>query len=165
MARCPNYEEHKNGDWHHSFRFNVSEGVGFCFACNLKGNAYQLAQQFGLSKPPDKNGAPYDRIPEATTAGEKRFLYYDLKNTLQFMKLRSPDKRFFIYGPDGKPGLKGQEPILYNLRTLSKAATVWVVEGEPDVNTLKDVGITATTSPFGANDWRDSYSAALNAAV
>lgn len=163
-ARCPRPEQHKNGDKNHAFRFNVTEGVGLCFACGLKGNAFQLAQQFGFSTPPDKNGGNLNRIPDNITTGEKRFHYYDENDqnrVLRFTKFRTPEKDFCVYGPDGTPGLKGKEPILYNLPNVSKSATSWIVEGESDVISLKDLGTIGTTNPFGAEEWRDSYSETL----
>lgn len=63
--------------------------------------------------------------------------------------------------PDGKGGwiwdLKGVHTVLYNLPNILKAEEVLICEGEKDVETLKGLGFTATTSPMGAKKWRDHY--------
>jgi len=65
---------------------------------------------------------------------------------------------------DGKyvPRLpKGQKPILYRLPELQEAVrngrTILLPEGEEKVNRLRELGFEATTNPFGAGKWNDSY--------
>jgi 5S rRNA maturation endonuclease (ribonuclease M5) len=56
---------------------------------------------------------------------------------------------------------KGVRPVLYRLREVLDAERVVVVEGEKDVETVRDLGFTATTSVGGANSWRDEYADSL----
>jgi hypothetical protein len=62
-------------------------------------------------------------------------------------------------------GLKGRETILYRLPQVLDAAakgqTVFVVEGEKDVQALEHAGYVATCNPGGAGKWKDAYSKAL----
>lgn len=55
--------------------------------------------------------------------------------------------------------------VLYRLPRVAAAAeageTVFVVEGEKDVESLEALGFVATTSPRGAGKWRDEYSRTL----
>ena len=75
------------------------------------------------------------------------------------------------YSPKDRPGtnsiiLQEQPKILYNLPKLLNAIknnyTVYIVEGEKDVNTMAKLGLVATTAPNGAGKgnkkWLDIYS-------
>lgn len=75
------------------------------------------------------------------------------------------------YSPKDRPGAKSvtlqeQSKVLYNLPRLidsiTKGYTVYIVEGEKDVNTMAKLGLVATTAPSGAGKggkkWLDSYS-------
>lgn len=76
--------------------------------------------------------------------GSKAIRYGTLDKQQDFMKL-------------GKSGKKGS---LYNLPALLKAVKsgfpVHYVEGEKDVETMKKIGLTATTAG-GAKDWKREY--------
>jgi hypothetical protein len=57
---------------------------------------------------------------------------------------------------------KHPRQVLYRLREVIEAPIVFVVEGEKDVEALRDYGFVATTNAGGANaPWLSSYSAAL----
>jgi putative DNA primase/helicase len=47
--------------------------------------------------------------------------------------------------------------VLYNLPAVIKSEAIIVVEGEKDVETLRKLGLVATTNPFGTGEWDDSY--------
>ena len=58
-------------------------------------------------------------------------------------------------------GLKGAKAPLYNLKELAATSeTVYFAEGEKDCDTLSKMGLTATSTPNGANQksWLDSFS-------
>lgn len=60
------------------------------------------------------------------------------------------------YGPAG--------PILYRLPDILAAdieQPIWICEGEKDAETLSALGELATTNPFGARAWLDSFSEPL----
>jgi hypothetical protein len=105
---------------------------------------------------------PPDRQPEAI------YPYRDETGTLLFEVFRWPGKNFGTYQPDGKGGwLAGPgdaRRVLYRLPALLAAPNdqpVFLVEGEKDADNLTDLGLIATTSPFGANAWQSAYADSL----
>ena len=55
--------------------------------------------------------------------------------------------------------LNGVHKLLYNLPALRKDQRVFVVEGEKDVETLRGLGLTATTNSGGGKYWDNSFNA------
>src|SRR5262249_46267541 len=47
--------------------------------------------------------------------------------------------------------------IIYRLPEVLTSNTVYIVEGEKDVDSLRAVGLTATCNPNGAGKWRSEY--------
>jgi hypothetical protein len=87
--------------------------------------------------------------------------YRDERGELLFQVVRAPGKRFRQRRPDAGGGwmwnLAGVRRVLYRLPELRAAdpqADVFVVEGEKDVETLRGLGLVATTNPQGAGKWR-----------
>ena len=76
-------------------------------------------------------------------------------------KTGKPDKEFRPVCPTEKGWVLGKPtgPLpLYRLREVIQATTVWVCEGEKAADALRGLGVTATTSAFGAKspgktDW------------
>lgn len=66
-------------------------------------------------------------------------------------------------------GLGGIEKLPYNLGPVSDAVAeghpIWVVEGEKDVETLRDLGEIGTCSPDGARSWSHELAKYLYGAV
>lgn len=79
--------------------------------------------------------------------------------------VRAEPKGFFQRRPDGNGGWineKGQRPVLYRLPEVLEAPIVFVVEGEKDVERLRDHGFVAPTNAGGAKArWLPEYTAAL----
>lgn len=92
--------------------------------------------------------------------------YTDAGGTLLYQVLRyepeGEDKTFRQRRPDGKGGwtwnLDGTPRMLYRLPDLAEADEVIICEGEKDVNRIRALGFTATTSPEGAGKWHPEYS-------
>ena len=92
--------------------------------------------------------------------------YKDADGRLLFQVCRTADKRFFQRRPDGKGGwlngLGGIQPVLYRLpevlQALKQGETIFIPEGEKDVDNLARLGLAATCNPMGAGKWRDHYS-------
>src|SRR5690606_35451406 len=61
--------------------------------------------------------------------------------------------------------IQGVRRVLYRLhevkRAIDKGRTIFIPEGEKDVETLRAHGFAATCSPMGAGKWDDSYSESL----
>jgi 5S rRNA maturation endonuclease (ribonuclease M5) len=92
--------------------------------------------------------------------------YRDASGKLLFQVCRTADKHFFQRRPDGKggwiTGLGDVKPVLYRLpevlQAVQRGETVFIPEGEKDVDNLARLGLAATTNPMGAGKWRDYYS-------
>jgi hypothetical protein len=93
-----------------------------------------------------------------------------LYQSVKFADDRMP--RFMQRHPNGqggwKWGIEGISRILYRLPELTAALandqTIYVVEGEKDVESLRALGLVATTNPMGAGKWRPEYSETLRGA-
>lgn len=91
--------------------------------------------------------------------------YTDEHGDLLYQVLRYDPKAFKQRRPDGAGGWtwkKGERQVLYRLREVLEAPIVFVVEGERDVETLREQGFVATTNAGGAKArWLSEYTDAL----
>lgn len=128
-----------------------------CMACGERGGLKQLASKLGFQL--TKTSMPKSRIVAI-------YDYVDEKGTLLFQVVRYTPKDFRQRRPDGKGGfiwnLDGVRRVLYKLPELiacPKDETVFVVEGEKDVNNLHLWGLATTCNAGGAgkftNELRD----------
>lgn len=87
--------------------------------------------------------------------------YTDEKGTILSYVLRfstaAGKKVFSQCAPDGVWGVKGIRKVLYRLPEVLSADTIYVVEGEKDVETLRQLQLTATCNPGGAGKWLKEY--------
>lgn len=104
------------------------------------------------------------------------YKYTDEDGQLLYEVLRIPtpkgkDFRQRHPDPSQKSGWKwnmnGVRRVLYHLPEVLKARangeTIYLVEGEKDVETLRMRGFVATTSPMGAGKWQPEYTEMLSA--
>jgi hypothetical protein len=91
--------------------------------------------------------------------------YRDADEELRYQVLRKEPKSFSQRRPDGNGGwiwdLKGIERLPYRLPELLKAAphaTIYIVEGEKDVEALARIGLVATCNSGGAGKWTTELS-------
>jgi len=95
----------------------------------------------------------------------KTYNYEDRDGKVLFQAVRLYPKDFRQRRPDGNGGwiwnLQGIKPVLYKLPEILKAIrenkTIYIVEGEKDVDKLFSIGLMATCNPMGAGKWRDHY--------
>ena len=91
--------------------------------------------------------------------------YSDEKGALLYQIVRYFPKTFRQRQPDGAGGWiwrKHPRQVLYRLRDVIEAPIVFVVEGEKDVETLRDYGFVATTNAGGAKaPWLAEYTNCL----
>lgn len=105
----------------------------------------------GLTHGDDQRGA--------AAFGEVSYEYRDERRQLLFKVVRLAGKNFRQCRPDGLGwtwSTAGVRRVLYRLPELLDAprdATVYVVEGEKDVDNLRRIGAVATTNPMGAGKW------------
>jgi predicted P-loop ATPase len=102
-----------------------------------------------------KKMGPIDRV----------YKYHDDAGKVVFETVRFKEPKDFRQrrpGPGGKPvwNLSGVATVLYQLPELLTAdptRTVWIVEGEKDVDRLRFLGEVATCNPMGAGKWFEHY--------
>lgn len=94
--------------------------------------------------------------------------YKDEHGKLLFQVVRYEPKAIRQRRPDGRRGwiwnIKDTRLVLYLLPELTKAdpqATVYIPEGEKDVDNLRARGLVATCNAMGAGKWRDEYNESL----
>jgi 5S rRNA maturation endonuclease (ribonuclease M5) len=91
---------------------------------------------------------------------------------LLFQVVRFEPKDFRQRRPNGNGGwawrLGKTRRVIYRLPRVLAAVeageTVWVAEGERDVESLERVGVVATCNPMGALKWRKEYAESLRGA-
>ncbi|ABS66337.1 AAA ATPase [Xanthobacter versatilis] len=115
-----------------------------------------LRQEF-----PDVSGRPEGRGVVAA------YPYHDETGALLFEVVRFEPKDFRQRRPDGSGGhvwnLKGVQLVPYHLpeliEAISQDRTIYIVEGEKDVDRLGRLNIPATCNAGGAGKWRDEFAA------
>ena len=163
-AWCPWHSDREGGT--PSLGINVSKRKVKCWVCG-KGGARNLAQVWGIEL---SDGPPPERQEI-----EQTYDYLNSDRTLRFqvVRFRVPPgaaKKILQRRPDPADpnawiwNLKGVQPSLYRLPELIEAEPsewVWIVEGEKDVDRLRDSGLIATCNPMGAGKWRKHYNRQL----
>lgn len=159
-----------------NLRLNEQKEVWFCDVCGRGGNFRELADELGLTE---------KRQVEAT------YDYFDLDGKKLFQVVRFEGKKFaqrrrapdnwrecdqrtgcsfakkcnsgFIWSLEKTPCLPSVRRVIYKLPEILARSNdpVWIVEGEKDVECLRQAGLLATTNPGGAGKWKDSYSESL----
>jgi hypothetical protein len=148
-VRCPTHEDKKNS-------LCIAEANGKCLLkCQAGCETKSILAAVGLKfRDLSDNGKP----PRDDVVA--RYLYTDEHGKTLFRVCRTASKKFFqerFEGDAFKSGLGDTRRVLYRLPELAKAKSVSVVEGEKDVETLRAVGLVATTNPMGAGKWDDRY--------
>ncbi len=159
-AYCPAHDDQKQS-------LHVSEGKDgrVLIHCHAGCSVNNICQALGIEV---KDLFP--QKPEVYAGGKSPVVatydYRDANGKLLFQVCRTADKRFFQRRPDGKGGwingLGDVKPVLYRLpevlQAVKQGETIFIPEGEKDVDNLARLGLAATTSPMGAGKWRKDYS-------
>lgn len=109
-------------------------------------------------------GCSYPDIMKALGLDQKYVFPYNSNGKQRYHVVKTSDKRFPVFMPNGTAGIGDIKRVLYNvdsLKTSTEDDFVFVPEGEKDVDTLTCLGLTAVCNPHGAGKWRDEYSDAL----
>ena len=159
-ARCPAHD-----DRHASLAIGEGKDGRALLFCHGGCELADLLRALGLTTR-DLFIGPPSRIDERTF-----YDYRDEGGELLFQVVRTPTpggKTFYQQRPDNRGGwianVEGVRHMLYRLPELLAAdpsETVYVVEGEKDVETLRALGLVAATNPGGALKWRPEYNAEL----
>ena len=138
--------------WKHKLR-----GPCRCGIEHAPGDSKPRTGKASTTKPRKEYG-PIDKI----------YSYRDVDGTVLHQTVRYRDPKHFTQRrPDGHGGyvwsLNGVQTILYRrpeLMAREIGSTVFISEGEKDVDNLYSVGLIATTNPMGAgkDKWQDRYS-------
>lgn len=164
QAKCPCHDDK-------TASLSVKQGdkvpvVVHCFAsCDPK----DILNKLGLV--PDKTAAP----SKSKIVAE--YDYRDAQGNLIYQAVRYDPKKFKQRHPDpnGKDGWiwnmklpEGTSYVLYRLPELLEAIaqkqTIFIVEGEKDVDRLRDLGLVATCNISGAGKWKQEYTQQLTGA-
>ena len=153
MARCPAHDDRTP-----SLSLTDREGriLVKCHAGCDQGTVVAALKAKGLW--PDRGRHENSRIVA-------EYDYRDEKSDLLYQVVRCEPKSFFQRRPDGYGGWvkrKGERQVLYRLPEVLEAPIVFLVEGEKDVETLRDYGFVATTNAGGAKaPWLPEFTETL----
>lgn len=157
-ARCPAHEDSTP-----SLSVTIGEDGRILLKCFAGCEVTAIVEALGLGLP-DLFAEPVPALPGPDVSYD----YRDERGDLLFQVVRGPGKRFRQRRPDGQGGwlwnLAGVRRVLYRLPESLAAdvrTEVFVVEGEKDVETLRRLGLVATTNPQGAGKWRAEMSEPL----
>lgn len=166
---CPAHDDH-------SPSLDVSEGEsgGAIVQCRSHGCSYeQVLAAVGLN-PADlagANGAVWTPAGDAVRVYD----YTDEGGRVLFQVCRTADKQFIQRVPDAsaKSGwrwkLGDTRRVLYRLpdvlQAAARGATIYVCEGEKDVEAIERAGGVATCNPMGAGKWQPEYAEMLRGAT
>lgn len=181
MACCPVKSAHKHGDRAPSLSVGKGNNGSIVFYCQGGCSQESVLQALGLSMKdlfPDGDRPRFDRRqehrPRPTSREDKgriaaQYDYTDENGQLLARKTRwetavgGKRKKTFTWShPEGQGFQSGRNgmAVPYHLPELVKAETVFLCEGEKDVDNLTAQGLAATCSPDGAgtgSKWRDTY--------
>jgi len=169
-ARCPAHDDQRN-----SLSLKVGDDERVLTKCHAGCQFSHIADAIGLSMSSFFSPQPFHASsnrkngPKPKTEIITIYDYHDATGQLLYQVCRTPDKQFPQRRPDGKGGwiwgMGDVEPVLYRLPQLLAAIqeghTIYITEGEKDVDRLFEVGLVATTNPMGAGKWRDTYTQSL----
>ena len=163
-----------------SLSINNTSGLWQCFGCKKSGDAFtfygllksissfpeilqSIGQDFGINDSEPSSGKSPTKKKFKIVA---KYNYTDEMDLLLFQVVRFDPKDFRQRRPDGQGGwiwsMKGVERVPYHLPEVLQADLVLIPEGEKDVDNLRDLGFTGTTSPGGAEKWLESYGETLS---
>src|SRR5215831_8654903 len=184
----------RGNEWRYGARgslaIDIKKGTWFDHEANKGGGVLELIrrrqygdprvwlQSVGLTDPsrshtePPQVGSQTEIVSQTEPKMVKTYDYRDEADELLFQVVRYEPKGFRQRRPDGRGGyiynLKDTRRVPYRLPEVVKAVaagqTIYIPEGEKDVDNLIAIGIAATTNPCGIKKWRDEYSGHLRGA-
>src|SRR5262249_704766 len=161
----------KKGTW---FDHEANKGGGVLELIRRKqyGDPILWLRSVGLPDPLRSHTEPPQVGSQTKPKMVKTYDYLDEAGEHLFQVVRYEPKDFRQRRPDGRGGyinnLKDTRRVPYRLPELVKAVaageTIYIPEGEKDVDNLRAIGLVATTNPGGIKKWRDEYSEHLRGA-
>ncbi len=162
---CPQHDDHNP-----SLTINPDKNAWLCGPCGKGGNAWALAA-FILGVDPNNKDTVTAWLRDKGLLDAKANLqivtaydYRDEVGKLLFQSVRYVPKDFKQRRPDGNGGwicgkgcMEGVRLIPYRLPEWKDKSTVYIAEGEKDVDNLWKLGFPATCNPMGAGKWRQDF--------
>jgi replicative DNA helicase len=154
VARCPAHD-----DQHQSLSIGVGSGGKILLKCHANQGCTFEEIISRVGNPVNTGGGTKSVQKEII----KTYDYVDVDGTLLYQAVRTEPKGFFQRKPEGTGWsykLEGVKRVLYrtpDLFALSDDSTIFLVEGEKDVDNLWDLGFHATTNVGGAGKWLQEY--------
>jgi putative DNA primase/helicase len=159
-AQCPAHDDHNPS-------FGVGRGTVRPVVLNCQAGCDPDAIMAAL-------GLEWTDLGENTNAPTPpaEYIYVDSKGVPVYKVCRGASKKFWQQhitpAGDWVNGLKGVTPLPYHLDELVIALehrrTVWIAEGEKDVDRLRAEGVCATCNSGGAGSWKAVHSEWFNGA-
>lgn len=163
-ARCPGHKDKRN-----SLSIDVkSDGKVLlnCFArCKTKDILSSIG--LGMSDLFPKSSKSVEKFKDKTIV--EIYEYTDDSGHPLYQVCRTDNKEFLTRKKNKRGdwywNLGSTKPVLYHLPAVKAAIesgdTIFIAEGEKDVERLRSGGLCATTNPFGANGWKQHYNSSL----
>jgi hypothetical protein len=155
MAKCP---AHEDSNPSLSIREASGKVLLHCHAGCTQRDVVEALKARGL----------WEAAAPATTWAKRivaTYDYTDAAGELLYQIVRFAPKDFRQRRPDGRGGWiwkKHPDQVLYHLPEVLEAPIVFVVEGEKDVETLREWGFVATTNAGGAKaPWLPTFTETL----
>lgn len=158
-VQCPGHEDRKA-----SLSISFGSDGRLLLHCHAGCELEHILESAGLQKkdlfPSNGNGNHAERRILAT------YDYCSAAGKLVYQVVRFEPKDFRQRRPDGNGGwtweTKGLKRLPYNQADLLSAEYVFIVEGEKDVESLRNIGLVATCNSGGAGKWTAELSQYFN---
>ena len=160
-----------------SLVIDIKKGTWFDYEANVGGGVFDLIRRQGHEQPAAwlrREGLMTQPHVVSRTKPKivKAYDYKSENGTFLFQVVRYEPKDFRQRRQAGRGGwiwnLQDTRRVPYLLPELVKAVaageTIYVPEGEKDVDNLRAIGFAATTNPGGCKKWRSEYSEHLRGA-
>ena len=167
-APCPIHRGRRD-----SFAIDPETGLWFCHSeCGRGGSAFDLEMALTGRGFRDAAAAVREIAGCAVTTAQRtvrrvvaEYVYRDEKGTPLYRVCRTEPKDFYqqrFTGGQWLNGLAHTRRVLYRLPELLEAPIVFLVEGERDVETLREWGFVATTAAGGTGaKWLPEFTQTL----
>ena len=156
-----------------SFAVNPVTGDAYCHSqCGRGWDLIALEQELRGQEFREARDAVFAIVGRAPADGHRlevaSYSYQDELGSLLFQTVRFEPKDFRQRRPNGNDrfiwNLDGVRLVLYRLPEILRRTTesVFICEGEKDVQSLEKIGLLATCNPMGAGKWRKQYAQTLS---
>lgn len=158
---CGGYEEAPRGQGKRCEGWTSADGYVHCARAELAGDIDQGPDGLFAHRPHGNCKCGVEHAPAKEPPGVEAVYSYQAENGVElFQVVRKVGKKFIQRHDDGFGGwiwkMEGVRRVPYRLPRLIEAdpsRTVFIVEGEKDVEAAERIGLLATCNPGGAGKW------------